>query len=150
VARWWLSRRAIALHLTLAVLVPTFLLLCRWQVERALGGNELSWAYVFEWPFFAAYAVYMWWRLLREDRPSETTSLRSPSPRAPRSSRVGSPPPPGATESAPACRIDHPRADPNAVEEDEELAAYNEYLAQLHADDPPKRWRHRGVPRATG
>jgi hypothetical protein len=27
----------------------------------------LSWAYVFEWPFFAGYAVYMWRKLLRDE-----------------------------------------------------------------------------------
>jgi len=36
------------------------------EVKRALGGNELSWAYVFEWPIFAIYAIYMWRKLLNE------------------------------------------------------------------------------------
>ncbi len=36
------------------------------EVKRALGGNTLSWAYVFEWPALALYAVYMW-RKLRQD-----------------------------------------------------------------------------------
>ena len=31
---------------------------------RALGGNSFSWVYVFEWPIFAGFAVYMWWNLL--------------------------------------------------------------------------------------
>ena len=65
-SRWW-SGRAVALHLTAATAVVAFCLLARWQVDRALSGNTLSWAYAFEWPFFAAYAVYMWWRLLQED-----------------------------------------------------------------------------------
>lgn len=43
-----------------------FCLLARWQVHRALSGNTLSWAYAFEWPFFAGYAVYMWWKLLHD------------------------------------------------------------------------------------
>jgi hypothetical protein len=34
-------------------------LLCRWQINRALNGNRLSWAYVFEWPFFGGYAVFV-------------------------------------------------------------------------------------------
>jgi len=38
------------------------------ELHRALGGNTLSWAYVVEWPLFAAYALYMWRRLLREER----------------------------------------------------------------------------------
>ncbi len=60
----WFSRRALKLHAVILIVVPSFLALCVWQVYRATDGNELSWAYVFEWPFFAAYAVYMWWRLL--------------------------------------------------------------------------------------
>lgn len=34
------------------------------ELGRAEGGNELSWAYVFEWPLLAIFAIYMWWRLL--------------------------------------------------------------------------------------
>jgi hypothetical protein len=37
------------------------------ELSRALEGNTLSWAYVFEWPIFEAFAVYMWWKLLHED-----------------------------------------------------------------------------------
>ena len=53
----WFSRRAIKLHVVILIVVPAFLALCLWQISRALGGNSLSWAYVFEWPLFAAYAV---------------------------------------------------------------------------------------------
>jgi len=66
VRRTWLSGRAVALHLTVVVVVTAFCLLARWQVSRALSGNTLSWAYAFEWPFFALYAIYMWWRLLHD------------------------------------------------------------------------------------
>ncbi len=62
----WFSRRALKLHAVILILVPAFMALCIWQVTRALGGNSLSWAYVFEWPIFAGYAVYMWWRLVHE------------------------------------------------------------------------------------
>jgi hypothetical protein len=57
---------AVKLHLTLAgglvICVAAFL----FEVRRALGGNELSWAYVFEWPLFAVFAFYMWWNLLHQ------------------------------------------------------------------------------------
>ena len=49
----WFSRRAIKLHVVILIVVPAFLALCLWQISRALGGNSLSWAYVFEWPLFA-------------------------------------------------------------------------------------------------
>ncbi len=63
---WW-SRRAIGLHVALVVSVPGFFVLGWWQLHRALSGNELSWVYTFEWPFFAAYAVWMWWKLVHEE-----------------------------------------------------------------------------------
>ena len=55
--------------------MTAFCLLARWQVDRALSGNTLSWAYAFEWPFFALYAIYMWWRLLHDE---EEDSQRRP------------------------------------------------------------------------
>lgn len=58
---------AVKAHVTLTL----GLLLCAaafwFEVGRALGGNELSWAYVFEWPLLAGFAVYMWWKVLHPD-----------------------------------------------------------------------------------
>jgi len=115
----WFSRRALKLHAVILILVPAFMALCIWQVTRALGGNSLSWAYVFEWPIFAGYAVYMWWRLVHE-------------------AADGTPPlssadhPPGGSDAAAA-------ADPVRLarqeEEEAELAAYNAYLRQLAERD---------------
>jgi hypothetical protein len=33
------------------------------QLDRALSGNSRSWLYVFEWPFFAIFLYYMYWKL---------------------------------------------------------------------------------------
>ena len=77
----WLSRRAIKLHVVILIVVPAFLALMLWQLDRALGGNTLSWAYVFEWPLFACYAVYMWWRFVHEaaeDTPPPATAGADP------------------------------------------------------------------------
>ncbi len=38
------------------------------ELDRALTGNHLSWAYVFEWPLFSLYALYMTRKMLREER----------------------------------------------------------------------------------
>jgi hypothetical protein len=111
--RVWLSRRAIGLHVVILIIVPVFGALCDWQVHRALSGNGLSWAYVFEWPFFAGYAVYMWWRFVHDVPEAEAAS--------------------GAPASPPVARPPAP-VDP-------ELAAYNEYLAELSAHGKPKQWR---------
>jgi hypothetical protein len=110
----WFSRRAVGLHVLIVVIVPVFAALCVWQVHRALGGNDLSWAYVFEWPFFAGYAIYMWWRFIHEA-------------------------PPDAAAPTPARPVEtDPVADRS---EAAERAAYNSYLAELAARDKPKQWR---------
>ena len=38
-----------------------------WQLHRALAGNELSWAYTFEWPLFAIFGIYFWAKSLRDE-----------------------------------------------------------------------------------
>jgi DNA-binding transcriptional regulator of glucitol operon len=116
--RVWFSRRALKLHAVILIVVPGFLALCLWQVSRAVDGNTLSWAYVFEWPLFAGYAVYMWWRLVHE-APEGTP------PPASAGDPAGGPDASAAADPAGAAR----------QEEDAELAAYNAYLAQLAERD---------------
>jgi DNA-binding transcriptional regulator of glucitol operon len=84
------TKRAVSLHLTLALVLPAFGALTWWQVRRAISGNTLSYVYSFEWPLFGAYAVYLWWKLVHE--------TPSPSPQ-----RAGEP---AAGRAAPA----HPAA----------------------------------------
>lgn len=63
------SRRRLArLHAGLGVAVVLCTTAFVVEILRALGGNTLAWAYVFEWPILLAYGVYMWWRLVREER----------------------------------------------------------------------------------
>jgi hypothetical protein len=38
-----------------------------WQLHRALSGNQLSWAYTFEWPIFAICGVVFWVKSVREE-----------------------------------------------------------------------------------
>jgi hypothetical protein len=108
-------------HLTAAVVVPGCIALCWWQVTRALGGNTLSWAYVFEWPIFAGYAVFMWWKLIHDPGPARSGGADpvSPAPNATGEPRVDGGPVRSAKDMA----------------EDEEMASYNRYLAALHASD---------------
>ena len=58
------SASAIRTHLTLAGGLALCAAAFWFELGRAQGGNELSWAYVFEWPLLAIFAVYMWWKLL--------------------------------------------------------------------------------------
>jgi hypothetical protein len=62
------SKNIFRIHLGLflaeLMCIPAFVI----EMFRALGGNELSWAYVFEWPALGGYAIYMWRRMIREER----------------------------------------------------------------------------------
>lgn len=88
------------------ICIPAFL----FEIKRALGGNELSWAYVFEWPLLGLYAVYVWRKMLRE--------LRSEQASAAATER-------GEPDQAVAERRRLEEADP-------ELKAWNDYLATIH------------------
>jgi hypothetical protein len=127
---WW-SRRAIGLHAVIIVIIPTFTALCIWQTRRALAGNGLSWAYVFEWPFFAGYAVYMWWRFLHE-APSAGRDVRPAGPAADADKAGGAAP--SATAAVPATTE---TPDLEAADRD----AYNEYLSALATRGKRKQWR---------
>lgn len=73
-------------HATLTV----GLLLCAaafwFELKRAVGGNSLSWAYVFEWPLLGIFAVYMWWKVMNpssDSAASRSGKKRSAPPIAP-------------------------------------------------------------------
>jgi hypothetical protein len=145
---WW-SPRAVGLHVTLVIVLPVFAGLFWWQVQRVREGNTLSWAYVFEWPFFAGYAVYLWWRLVHE-QPEPAGARTSPAAAAPGAgpdAGAGAPEGAGATVEAAGAGPGAAGAagagggDGQAAEnEDEELAAYNRYLAELDASGRRKHW----------
>jgi hypothetical protein len=111
-SRW----RKFRLHLTLLVLLPTFIVLANWQLHRALGGNGLSWAYTIEWPLFAIYAIVIWWRLLHEEK--------------------------GILPRVPKWRSRHSGRDrARAENEDRERAEYNAYLEALRVEDEARQRR---------
>ncbi len=51
-------------HVTLAVGLALCAVAFWFEIGRALGGNALSWAYVFEWPLLGIFSVYMWWQVI--------------------------------------------------------------------------------------
>lgn len=124
----WLARHALAV-----VLAAGCLALGWWQLTRAQGGNALSWGYTFEWPVFAAFVVFFWARLVRDERRGPAPA---PAPKPPRrrDDTDGAP-----VRLAPARSV--PAAPPATVpdqasdqELDPELAAYNKYLGWLNAN----------------
>jgi len=119
----WLVRHAVALALVVA-----FLWLGWWQVGRAASGNLLSYAYAVEWPVFAGFVVFVWVKEVRRTRAA--TDGRAASSAAPT----------GADAEATPLRSTRPaRVGPGwEAGDDEQLSAYNRYLAWLAANPTAK------------
>ncbi len=119
--------RWLAWHLLMVVSFWGMLWLGDWQLHRALGGNGLSWAYTFEWPLFAGFAVVFWARTIRD----EFRIRRGDAPASPQADDGDLPA--GAAGAAGFRAVPVSTAEP-AADEDEELTAYNAYLARLNAE----------------
>jgi DNA-binding transcriptional regulator of glucitol operon len=129
----WFSRRSIGLHVVIIIVVLTFAALCVWQVHRALDGNNLSWAYVFEWPFFAGYAVYMWWRFVHEVPEEDRRARAAVSDESESALGVVKNTKPNGLHS----EIEVPEGSGTDAAD---MAAYNDYLADLAERGKPKHW----------
>jgi DNA-binding transcriptional regulator of glucitol operon len=122
----------------IAVVVAAFVVACLrlglWQWERYTsgGGTLQNLGYTLQWPTFAAFAVFMWWRLRRLERERrqqlERQAQSSPEPQPPKEPPAVQPP---------------AAVTPARDEPEDELAAYNRYLAELHAQHHAKE-RTRG------
>jgi hypothetical protein len=68
-SRWRvvLRPRWLAWHAFAVIATWGMLWLGDWQLHRALSGNELSWAYTFEWPLFTIFGIYFWAKTLRDE-----------------------------------------------------------------------------------
>jgi DNA-binding transcriptional regulator of glucitol operon len=145
--RFLLQPRWLAWHATMVVSFWGMLWLGDWQFRRAMSGNGLSWAYTFEWPLFAVFAVVFWAKTLRDE--VRIRSGKIPDPKLIRELEAA------AAEARTLAMIDpnRPKAitagpefsqlgltqaedwnRPEDEPEDEELAKYNAYLARLHLE----------------
>ena len=128
----WIARHALAL-----VLVVGFLGLGWWQFSRAAAGNSLSWGYAFEWPVFAAFVVFIWFREVqlerRRSRPSASERAPAPAPEAPAQDDPASADPVIGRPVRLGRPVRVPTTAARTDDDDPELAAYNAYLAWLNA-----------------
>jgi hypothetical protein len=122
--RFLIAPRWLGWHLLMVVSFWGMLWLGDWQFHRAMSGNALSWAYTFEWPLFAGFAVVFWAKTIRDEfrlKRGETLGASS-----------------GERDSLPVgvmgVQVSAAQTSAPADDEDEELSAYNAYLARLNAE----------------
>src|SRR3984885_9155830 len=127
--RFLFEPRWIAWHLFVIAAFWGMLWLGDWQFHRAMDGNGLSWAYTFEWPLFAVFAVVFWGRTIRDEfivRHGGVTEAELVA-QALLAAKLALPEGVGVKQvEAP----DYPAYDV----EDPELASYNAYLAKLNTE----------------
>src|SRR5262245_27860817 len=107
-----------------------------WQLQRALGGHTRSWAYTAQWPAFAAYVGYLWWKLVHDlpafGGPKAATPAPTPDsgdPDVVGPVHIPAEEHPGNRGTRFMRKIEQDRAKADA--EDRAMAEYNEYLAGL-------------------
>jgi hypothetical protein len=114
-------------HALMVLVVLGMLALGDWQFRRAESGNSLSWAYTFEWPIFAVFVIVFWAKTIKDEfRPPATAegldSVALPAGRG------------GVAAAGPGAGPGELGAADAPGEDDDELAAYNAYLARLTAE----------------
>jgi hypothetical protein len=127
-------------HVLMVVCFWGMLWLGDWQLHRALAGNALSWAYTFEWPLFAGFAVVFWAKTIKDEFRIKRGEAIPGWALAPGLADRDLPPSARAALSAQAASAATAAEEP----EDPELSAYNAYLARLNADVSPGKghgWR---------
>jgi len=122
--RFLISPRWLGWHVLMVVSFWGMLWLGDWQFHRALAGNGLSWAYTFEWPLFSGFAVVFWAKTIRDEFRIRRGEMSDPRAAA------------AEAENLPAGVVGPVQAGAGspAEDEDEELSAYNAYLARLNAE----------------
>jgi hypothetical protein len=102
----------------LSLVVCTGLAWWQWQRFESASGSWQNLGYVLQWPLFGLFPAFLFWRL-RRLRAQHSAPAR-PAPEPP--------------------RVVAPRRTPVVQDDvDDELAAYNRYLARLNAADQERR-----------
>jgi len=119
--RFLFTPRWLGWHVLMVVSFWGMLWLGDWQLHRALSGNGLSWAYTFEWPLFAGFAVVFWAKTIRDEFRIKRGQVTVPD---------------DSQEELPFGVVGSVQAGTAGPEgdEDPELSAYNAYLARLNAE----------------
>jgi hypothetical protein len=124
--RFLIQPRWLSWHVLMVVAFWGMLWLGDWQLHRALGGNGLSWAYTFEWPLFAGFAVVFWAKTIKDE-------FRIKRGQATGSAEAGIDA--GSDLDDLPVQVRAVQVSTAAGQDDDpELLAYNAYLARLNAE----------------
>ncbi|MFD7658594.1 hypothetical protein ACFV4N_31855 [Actinosynnema sp. NPDC059797] len=115
------KRTAIALVCVLSLIVCCGLAYWQWARFSQAGGTFQNLGYVFQWPLFGLFPAFMVWRIRKLDAQRKAEAAAGP-PEEPVVEPVG------RVVTVEPVRRAHD-------DEDDELAAYNRMLAELHARD---------------
>jgi DNA-binding transcriptional regulator of glucitol operon len=131
VKRILLSPKWLAGHLFViaAVLVMLRLGLWQWHRSQSSSGGIQNYAYAFQWPCFAVFAIVLWVKTIRielnesDDGEATTNGSRF----------AAGPLPEPDIKKGPGVRVGITTAAYEPDEDDAEVAEYNAYLARLNA-----------------
>ncbi len=126
-----LSPKWLAGHLFVlaAVLVMLRLGLWQWHRSQSSSGGIQNYAYAFQWPCFAVFAIMLWVKTIRiellgaDDAEAQEGTSRF----------AAKPLPEPDIRKGPGVRVGITTAAYEPDEDDAEVAAYNAYLARLNA-----------------
>ncbi|MET7767085.1 transcriptional regulator [Nocardia sp. NPDC005366] len=111
----------------------------QWQRFESASGTGQNLGYALQWPLFAGFAIFAYFRFVRLEREADATEDESVGDGTP----TRKPPKPAAPREIPAGILpERPKA---ARDTDPVLAEYNRYLAELHADDIDVQVRKAGL-----
>jgi DNA-binding transcriptional regulator of glucitol operon len=132
VRRLLLSPKWLVGHVLVLTCFVGFLWLGWWQWERAhqSAGSAQNLGYAAQWPLFALFALFGWWKVLRVEL-ARTEVGEQGGEAGGRARRAHS----GVERIGPASPLYRPPPAPIDAEPDEEVAAYNRHLAWLNAQD---------------
>lgn len=155
----WLTKRALIAHVVIIIWFPGCFVAAWWQVTVALAGDSLGYLYSVEWPVFAIFGAIAWWNVIHDDPEAVgQRGLRFARLKAQRQLASLGQPGFGHADTKEAMvdsdlgamSMEDDIATQAVIlgealrrpeEEDEQLAAYNNYLAQLHETRVSKSWR---------
>lgn len=130
-----LARRLLFVAVSVACMaVCCGLALWQWERYSSAGGSFQNLGYVLQWPLFGLFPAFVFWRFRVLRRKAEQDEAGSREQASSQREGASVPAPRRQPEARPKLAGGRGIA-PRAHDEDDELAAYNRYLAELNARD---------------